>query len=83
MLQPHELKLASGFERDYMLRGTKRDQVCQIGNAVTAGLLNAPDARPALGETPTLPRACDCEYGLRREAWALLHPDDQDGDPTA
>jgi DNA (cytosine-5)-methyltransferase 1 len=36
MLQPHELKLASGFTSDYLLHGTKRDQVRQIGNAVTA-----------------------------------------------
>jgi DNA (cytosine-5)-methyltransferase 1 len=36
MLQPDELKLASGFTAAYLLRGTKRDQVCQVGNAVTA-----------------------------------------------
>lgn len=36
MLQPHELKLASGFTSDYVLTGKKRDQVAQIGNAVTA-----------------------------------------------
>lgn len=36
MLQPDELKLASGFTEAYRLHGTKRDQVCQIGNAVTA-----------------------------------------------
>lgn len=36
MVQPHELKVASGFTADYTLHGTKRDQVCQVGNAVTA-----------------------------------------------
>lgn len=36
MLQPHELKLASGFTEDYVLAGNKRDRVAQIGNAVTA-----------------------------------------------
>ena len=36
MLQPEELKRASGFDPDYLLHGTKRDQVCQVGNAVNA-----------------------------------------------
>ncbi|MDO9355967.1 MAG: DNA cytosine methyltransferase [Solirubrobacteraceae bacterium] len=36
MLEPGELKLASGFGADYALSGSKRDQVAQIGNAVTA-----------------------------------------------
>ncbi len=36
MLQPDELKLASGFTPEYVLLGNKRDQVCQVGNAVTA-----------------------------------------------
>lgn len=36
MLQPDELKLASGFTPTYVLLGNKRDQVCQVGNAVTA-----------------------------------------------
>lgn len=36
MLQPDELKRASGFDPDYLLHGTKRDQVCQVGNAVNA-----------------------------------------------
>lgn len=36
MLQPHELKLASGFGAAYILHGTKRDQVAQVGNAVSA-----------------------------------------------
>lgn len=35
MLQPHELKLAMGFKESYVILGTKRDQVKQIGNAVT------------------------------------------------
>jgi DNA (cytosine-5)-methyltransferase 1 len=37
MLQPHELKLAQGFTPDYVLHGNKRQQVCQIGNAVPSG----------------------------------------------
>jgi DNA (cytosine-5)-methyltransferase 1 len=36
MLQPGELKRASGFTPDYFLHGNKREQVCQVGNAVTA-----------------------------------------------
>lgn len=36
MLEPHELKVATGFSPDYFLAGSKRDQVKQIGNAVTA-----------------------------------------------
>lgn len=35
-LQPNELKIASGFTPTYVLKGNKRDQVCQVGNAVTA-----------------------------------------------
>ncbi len=35
MLQPSELKLASGAPLGYLLHGTKTDQVMQIGNAVT------------------------------------------------
>jgi DNA (cytosine-5)-methyltransferase 1 len=34
MLQPEELKLAQGFEADYILLGTKADQVKAIGNSV-------------------------------------------------
>lgn len=36
MLGADELKIASGFTPDYVLHGTKKDQVCQVGNAVTA-----------------------------------------------
>jgi DNA (cytosine-5)-methyltransferase 1 len=36
LLQPDELKLGMGFPGDYIVLGTKRDQVRQIGNAVTA-----------------------------------------------
>lgn len=36
MLQPDELKIASGFPSVYVLMGNKRDQVAQVGNAVTA-----------------------------------------------
>ena len=34
MLQPEELKCAMGFEKDYVITGTRDDQVKQIGNAV-------------------------------------------------
>jgi DNA (cytosine-5)-methyltransferase 1 len=34
MLQPHELKVGSGFPLEYVLHGKKRDRVAQIGNAV-------------------------------------------------
>lgn len=36
MLQPYELKIASAFTPEYVLTGNKREQVCQVGNAVTA-----------------------------------------------
>jgi DNA (cytosine-5)-methyltransferase 1 len=35
MLKPDELKGGSGFPSDYLLHGTKGDQVRQVGNAVT------------------------------------------------
>lgn len=34
MLKPHELSAAMGFPKDYEFKGTKTDQVRQIGNAV-------------------------------------------------
>jgi site-specific DNA-cytosine methylase len=34
MLQPHELKAAMGFPRDYKITGNRGEQVKQIGNAV-------------------------------------------------
>lgn len=34
MLQPHELAAAQGFPRSYIFKGTKTQQVKQIGNAV-------------------------------------------------
>ena len=34
MLNPNELKMATGFPRDYVLTGTKTEMVKQIGNAV-------------------------------------------------
>ena len=37
MLELHELKLAQGFTPDYVLHDTKRQQVCQIANAVPSG----------------------------------------------
>lgn len=35
MLQPHEIKAAMAFPADYIIKGTGRDQVRQLGNAVT------------------------------------------------
>lgn len=35
MLEPHEMKLGMAFAHDYVLLGTKREQVNQSGNAVT------------------------------------------------
>ena len=33
MLQPHEMKAGQGFPQDYVILGTKKEQVKQIGNA--------------------------------------------------
>ncbi len=35
MLQPHEIQAAMAFPDDYVVLGTKRDKVRQLGNAVT------------------------------------------------
>ena len=35
MLEPQEIKLAMGFPPDYQILGTRRQQVHQLGNAVT------------------------------------------------
>lgn len=35
MLKPGEIKLAMAFESDYVVLGNGRDQVKQLGNAVT------------------------------------------------
>jgi len=35
MLRPHEIKLAMAFDRDYIVLGSQKDQVKQLGNAVT------------------------------------------------
>jgi len=35
MLQPHEIQAAMAFPADYKVLGTKREQVRQLGNAVT------------------------------------------------
>ena len=35
MLQPHEIQAAMAFPTEYMVLGNKRDQVRQLGNAVT------------------------------------------------
>jgi DNA (cytosine-5)-methyltransferase 1 len=34
MLKPDELKLATGFPKDYVIQGNTTEQVKQIGNAV-------------------------------------------------
>ena len=35
MLEPAEIQAAMAFRRDYRVRGTRREQVRQLGNAVT------------------------------------------------
>lgn len=35
MLQPHEIKAAMAFPQEYIIKGGKREQVKQLGNAVT------------------------------------------------
>jgi DNA (cytosine-5)-methyltransferase 1 len=35
MLVPHEIQAAMAFPRDYILTGTHREKVKQLGNAVT------------------------------------------------
>jgi len=35
MLKPHEIQLAMAFDRDYIVLGSSRDKVKQLGNAVT------------------------------------------------
>lgn len=35
MLKPHEIKLGMAFDKDYIVLGTSKDQVKQLGNAVT------------------------------------------------
>jgi DNA (cytosine-5)-methyltransferase 1 len=35
MLKPHEIKLAMAFDQDYIVLGSQKDQVKQLGNAVT------------------------------------------------
>lgn len=35
MLEPHEISRAMAFTPDYIVVGSKRDRVCQLGNAVT------------------------------------------------
>ena len=41
MLQPHELAKGMGFPADYKFAGKKKDQVKQIGNAVSPNLSEA------------------------------------------
>jgi DNA (cytosine-5)-methyltransferase 1 len=48
MLEPHEIKLGMAFAHDYVLLGTKREQVKQSGNAVTPP--NARDLGYAVAE---------------------------------
>lgn len=35
MLEPHEIQAAMAFPRDYVVTGTRREKVKQLGNAVT------------------------------------------------
>lgn len=35
MIQPHEVQAAMAFENDYIVLGSGRDKVKQLGNAVT------------------------------------------------
>lgn len=35
MLKPKEIKLAMAFDNDYIVLGSGKDQVKQLGNAVT------------------------------------------------
>jgi DNA (cytosine-5)-methyltransferase 1 len=35
MLKPREIKLAMAFDRDYVVLGNQKEQVKQLGNAVT------------------------------------------------
>ena len=35
MLKPHEIKLAMAFDKNYVVLGSGKDQVKQLGNAVT------------------------------------------------
>ncbi|MDD3040814.1 MAG: DNA cytosine methyltransferase [Bacteroides sp.] len=41
MLQPDELLVGHGFSPLYKVLGSKKDQVCQIGNAVSPGVMKA------------------------------------------
>lgn len=41
MLQPRELARAQGFPDDYVLTGSKTDQVCRIGNSVSPPMARA------------------------------------------
>ncbi len=40
MLQPHEIQKAMAFPDNYRVLGTKRDQVRQLGNAVTPPVMH-------------------------------------------
>ncbi|RFA12129.1 DNA methyltransferase [Subtercola boreus] len=51
MLEPDEVKVGMGFARDYLLMGTKREQVKQSGNAVTPP--NARDIGACVAEALT------------------------------
>lgn len=41
MLQSDELLVGHGFPSGYIVLGTKKEQVCQIGNAVSPGVMKA------------------------------------------
>lgn len=40
MLQPHEIQAAMAFPAEYIVRGTSRDRVKQLGNAVTPPVMS-------------------------------------------
>lgn len=41
MLEPHEIQAAMAFERNYIVKGNKRQKVRQLGNAVTPPVMAA------------------------------------------
>jgi DNA (cytosine-5)-methyltransferase 1 len=65
MLEPHEIHAGMAFTPDYVVLGTKRDRVKQLGNAVTppvaeilvAALVEAITGEPAGGRREALDEA--------------------------
>jgi DNA (cytosine-5)-methyltransferase 1 len=54
MLQPHEIKAAMAFPADYRVLGNKREQVRQLGNAVTPPAMNTLIQRVVQSLAPTV-----------------------------